>query len=232
MNLFSLAIVGLSLRIVIDFKPKLNSLINFYMASFIKKKKKKQYYTITGLFFLIFFALLVIFVSSLLTTILSNLTPIYSDSMNLLIAILGIIIGTSLARRYFWPKPLLNMPVSIKKTLNYRTTKKTGLYNTLALVIFSFFATINTVGLSILLLSSYSVILGPPAIVWSLPFVIGLIIPLYFIIVVIALDTKVSAVIAWKENNKNTMRLCSGLIIILLSWLQLLIITTKETIVI
>ena len=232
MNLFSLAIVGLSVGLAIGFNPILISVISVYMASMMGRKTKKQYYTITGLFFLIFFALLVIFVSSLSTTILSNLTPIYSDSMNLLIAILGIIIGTSLARRYFWPKPLLNMPVSIKKTLNYRTTKKTGLYNTLALVIFSFFATINTVGLSILLLSSYSVILGPPAIVWSLPFVIGLIIPLYFIIVVIALDTKVSAVIAWKENNKNTMRLCSGLIIILLSWLQLLIITTKEIIVI
>ncbi|MBP9820527.1 hypothetical protein KBC85_00085 [Candidatus Saccharibacteria bacterium] len=231
MNQVSLAVIGLTMGLAVGFNPTLISIVSIYMASMIGRQTKKQYYTLAGLFLLIVFALLVLLIAGLLTTILSNLSLIYSDSINLLIAILGVITGTSLVRRYFWPKPLMNVPDSLKKALNYRTTKKTGIFNILYLALFLFFASLNTVGITLLLLSSYNVTLSSSVVVWSLPFAIGLIIPLYFIIVVITLGNKVSVVIAWKENNKNTMRLCSGLIIILLSWLQLLIIATGEIIV-
>ncbi len=231
MSQVSLAVIGLTVGLSVGFNPTLISIFSIYMASMMGRQTKKPYYTLAGLLLLVIFALLVLLIAVLLTSILSNLTIIYSDSMNLVIAILGVIIGTGLIWRYFWPKPLMSVPVSLKKALNYSTTKKTGIFNTLNLAIFSFFASLNTVGITLLLLSSYSIILSSPVIVCSLPFAIGLIIPMYFTVAVITLDDKVSAVISWKENNKKTMRLCSGLIIILLSWLLLLIISTREIIV-
>lgn len=224
MNLVNLAIIGLSVGLAIGFNPTLISIISIYMASMIGRGNKKQYYTLICLLFLTILVSLVVFISALLTNILNNLTPLYRDTMNLLISIFAVILGTVLISQYFWPKKLSNTRVNLKKALNYRTTKKAGIYNTLALAKFSFFATINTVGVTILLLSSYSSIMGPRSIVWALPFAIGLIIPLYFIITLIAFGTKISAVLAWKENNKSTMILCNGLTIIVLSWLQLLII--------
>lgn len=230
MSQVSLAIIGLIAGLIFGLNPTLISIISVYVASMIGRQTKNQQIALNGLLYLTIFATFVLFVASLSTTILTSLSPLYSDSTNLIIAVIGTIIGTNLIRWYFWPKKIIPISANTKTILHIRTTKKSGPYNNLILAIISLYATLSTLGIAILLLSSYSVVLGPTAIVWGLPFSIGLILPMYCVIALILHGTKASAIIAWKEKSKNTIRLYSGLFLIALSWLLLFIIASGRVI--
>lgn len=230
MSLVSFGLIGLLAGLIFGLNPTLISTISVYMAAMVGRGIKKQRYALVGLIFLTMFGLFILFFASLVTTILTSLTPLYSDSVNLLISIIGVVVGSNLIRRYFWPESKMQPPKNIKKILHQRTTKKTGLFNILALAIIVSYASISSVGMAVLLLGSYSVVLGPTSLVWGLPFIIGLIMPMYFVIVMMAYGTKASAIISWKEKNKSSMRLYNGLTLIALSWLLLFIIANDKVI--
>jgi hypothetical protein len=223
MNLFGLGVLGLITGMLIGINPVLISSFVAYIKSMIGRGVSSGRYTAAGFLFLLYLGLFILFFTTIVTSILFWLTPAYQFSVILTISLIAIIYSASLIRRYFWQEPLIKPPKRLESILHDKTTKQGGIINAMTLALVTAYATVPILGIVVLIMGSFSIVLGPSSILWGLPFAVGLATPSYVVLALLSSGTKPSVIIAWKENTKGTMRLYNGLAIIAISWLLLVL---------
>jgi len=231
MNPLVFAVTGFVAGLLVGMNPVLISTFTSYISSMIGRKTSNGRYTLAGFIFILYFVLFVVFFATALGTFVVYLSKDYQLSFALVVAMFSIGSGILLIRRYFWHEPIVVPPKEVTSALNDRATKKQGIGNLIMLTIVVVYSTLPTVGAAIAIMASIGVLIGPNSLVWSIPFAIGLITPIYGILALLSNGTRVSAIVQWKENTKSTMRLYSGLTIIAIAWLLLYIIAGGEVII-
>jgi hypothetical protein len=230
MSSASLAAIGLVAGLLVGMNPVLISAFTTFISSFIGRKASNTKYTLAGVLFIAYFVLFILFFSVGFASFVIYLSPEYRQSIALSISLLSIIVGVVLIRRYFYSEPLITPPQDVTEALHSLTTKKTGILNIIALTMVVTYATLPTIGIVIAIMAVMGSLLGPSSLVWSIPFIVGLITPIYIILAMLSNKTKPSAILAWKEKSKPVMRLYNGLTIVALAWLLLFFIAGGEII--
>ncbi len=226
MTLYGFGIIGLITGLLIGTNPVVISSFVAFIKSLIGNGESNNKYTMGGFLFLIFYVVFILFFSVVVSSILLWFSPAYQLTFIIAISLIAIVYSLGLIRRYFWQEPLIKPSKKLTSVIHDKTTKKRGLLNILALALVTAYATIPSLGIVISVLGGISVIVSPNALIWGLPFVFGLATPIYIVLALLSSGTKPSAIIAWKENTKGTMRLYNGLAILAVTWLMLLLVAT------
>lgn len=231
MTPYGLGLLGLVTGLLIGANPVLISAFVAYIKSMIGRGVSNGRYTMAGFLFMLYLGLFVLFFATVVTTFLLWLSPAYQFTLIITICFLAVIFGASLIRRYFWQEPLIKPPKNVESILHDKTTKQKGLLNVMALALITAYATVPVLATVVLIMSGFSVVLGPSTFVWGLPFAVGLITPIYVVLAMLSSGTKPSVIIAWKESTKGTLRLYNGLAIIAISWLLLVLLAAEGALV-
>lgn len=228
MSLGVLAITGLIAGLLIGMNPVLISSFTAYISAMIGRRTTNARYTTAGLLFIGYFVLFILFFSAGFASFISYLQ--LSDQLGIALAISLISIGFGLAniRRYFYKEPLVKPPKNVTDAIHERSTKKRGLVNLMALSMVVVYATLPSIGMAVAVMAVLGALLGPSSLVWGVPFIFGLITPIYIILALLSDKTRPSAIMAWKEKSKPIMRLYGGLTLVALAWLLLYVIAGGE----
>lgn len=225
MTPIALAVSGFMAGLLLGTNPTLISSFTAFIASMLGRKTPNSRLVTAGFLFLLYFTLFLMFFSVAFTSIFISLNIDYQQTVLLLTAIVGVGVGVSLIRRYFWHEDVIKPPLHVRQAIHDKTTKGRGIINLISLALVVAYATLPTIGVAIVLFSGIGLTVGSNAMVWSVPFGIGLITPIYAMLALLSNKTKPSAILAWKEKTKSTMRLYNGLTLIALAWLLLLLTT-------
>jgi hypothetical protein len=214
------AIIGYITGFLLGFNPILISVFSSFITSMIGKKYNVLSINFTGFTFLAWFGLLVIATSNIAYYIFNGLSYDYLIACTVVFGLIGVVVGILQIRRYFWQDSIIKPSKDITSLVHSTTTKRSGLLNSFVIVLLCFILVIPTIGIVILMLSLGEVILGHSS-YWAILFTIGLLTPIYAILAMLGSGYKPSAIIAWKENHKDAMRLYSGLTAIVIVWIVL-----------
>ncbi len=166
----------------------------------------------------------------LLLTALDTTTALY---LCLGVAALAVAAAIIEVKDYFWyGRGISHKPHKrLHSVLHKHTSKKFGTLSAFVLGIIAVAATASNIGLVTITAASllYVTSLAPNA-AWFVLFGMCLLIGAFFTLVTVAGDTKISAVLQWKEEGKAVMRLGSGLALVAAAWLMLLIISHTLTV--
>jgi hypothetical protein len=227
MSLFALAAIGFTAGLLIGMNPVLISSFLAYITSLIGRGSSNKKYTLAGFIFIFYFVIFIVFFSTAFASFVSFFNADYQLSIALVTTLFAIAVGIMLIRRYFYPGPAIKPPQNVTTALHDSTTKNTGLLNIMGLAMVVVYATLPTIGIVVALMSILGVIVGPSSLVWNIPFTLGLVTPIYVVLAMLSNKTKPSAILAWKEKTKPTMRLYNGLVLIALAWTLLYLITRQ-----
>lgn len=220
MNDSGLMLIGLMLGLTIGMSA---SSIGTYTSLITSQLgfKKAQWEVITLAMLVLLYVLMIVMIASLIiASVVTSLSESYLDAMYIAAPIIGIVVGLVYVRQYFWRHPIVRI-THHKAAAHKHTTKYSGPLQPLLVAATLLYVTGPPILLSIILLTLLAVLSDAAMVPWSVSLALGIIIPLYGTLSLIASKTKVSRILAWKESVKATMALYSGLAIILLSWLVL-----------
>lgn len=221
LNIFTLVLIT---GLVTSLNPVSISVYSALLSGMRGKSRARIKTELSAIFYLLFYFLLVFIVGAALLAVFSaiNFKPL--TIFSLISAILAIIIGLSFIRRYFWHLNRINAPRRVVKNFHIRTMKQNHILSSSVLGISSAIATLPSNGGILLCLASILVLAGTTSNIWYMfVFTFCLILPLFLIFVSTQSGIKITAILKWKESNKNVMYLTIGLVNILLAWILLLI---------
>jgi hypothetical protein len=175
------------------------------------------------LMFLITFVALLGLLGVTLIRMFNVMTLDLLASLGLAIATGAVIYGLVSVKDFFWYNKRPKLPGSIYSVLHSRTVKQNNLFSAANLGLVTAFTALGSMGIQLLcLIAIFSMFRYEPVALMLIP-ALCIALPLLILFILVIKGTKISAILKWKEDTKNLMRLNNGLVSITLGWILFLI---------
>jgi hypothetical protein len=221
MTLSLLAWLGFVIGLLICVNPAIVGIFTMYIAS-IRGQFGISYKTalLSNLFVVCYLALISLFTYGFYSLLKANQTD-YIHAFTVIAVIAANGIGIYMLRTYFVSKKEY---ITIKplKRLAKKALVNTSVVKSLALSSwYAFVATLPTIGVGVMLLSTISIYSELDFLIWFLPFSLSLIGVMYYLMFHTTTANGLAGVVHWQKKYQSTMALYTGIALIFLSWITL-----------
>ena len=210
--------------LVISLNPLSISVFSALMAGSLGKGHGKKRFNLVAAAFLSAFAVLLALLSLTLVRIFNLMATDLLASLGIAVATAGVIYGIVSIKDYFWYRTKTKLPSNIYSILHSRTVKQSNPYSAANLGLVTAFACLGSMGVQLLCLAMiFSLFRQGSNLIMLIP-AICMILPLIVLLILVNKGTKISAILKWKQDTKDLMRLNTGLMSIILGWILFMII--------
>lgn len=175
---------------------------------------------VLGSITLLYIVMTLVITSCIMSFIFNSLTTDYKQALLILIALFAIGIGLIHIYRYFWHTRLF-VPIHMKQLAHKLLIKNNGITSPIGatgIILYSSALFVLTVMLCFM---AVAYVLRVEPFIWTIPFALGFITPIYFIMSMLLSGTLGSKMLFWKEKTKATTGLYNGVAVIFVAWLIL-----------
>lgn len=210
--------------LVISLNPLSISVFSALMAGSMGKGHGKKRFSLVTVMFLATFASLLGLLSLTLVRIFNLMPTDLLASLGIAIATAAVIYGVVSIKDYFWYRTSTKLPSNIYSILHSRTVKQIDPYSAANLGLITAFACLGSMGVQLLCLTMiFSLFQQASNLIMLIP-AICMCLPLIALLILVKRGTKISAILKWKQDTKDLMRLNTGLMSVVLGWILFLII--------
>lgn len=210
--------------LVISLNPLSLSVFSALMAGSMGKNHSKKKFNWVAFMFLITFVLLLALLSLTLVRMFNLMPADLLASLGIAIGTAAVIYGIVSIKDYFWYRTKTKLPSNIYTILHSRTVKQNDPYSAANLGLVTAFACLGSMGVQLLCLALiFSTFRQGSSLIMLIP-AVCMCLPLLAVFILVKRGTKISAILKWKQDTKDLMRLNTGLMSIVLGWILFLII--------
>lgn len=210
--------------LLVSLNPSVIAIFTSLLAGSLGKGHGRgKFYSVAFNFLLAFWTFTALF--GVLFVVDFNQLPVKTLGIVAIITSVALIIwGLWAIKDFFWYKHKGGMPKKFHAVIHQHTTKKTEPHNAVVLGAITASAALINTGLAMVGFAMVSALFFPGVNYWMMLLSLVFTIPLILVFLLTTNGTKLSAIIKWKEDTKQLMRLTVGMTSIVLGWFILLVI--------